>query len=100
MAFYIVNASHRDPLPLPPDEVAAALPDHQAHIAKGLADNRILFAGPKTAGKGGFIVIRAETRQGLDQFIADDPFCQKGIMDYEITEFMPVDRQPYIEPWL
>ena len=100
MAYFVVNASHRTPLPLPPNEVEAALPDHQAHIAKGLTDNRILFAGPKSAGKGGFILMKAETRQELDEYIAADPFCQKGIMDYEITEFMPVDRQPYIEPWL
>ena len=100
MPYFIVNASHHIPLPMPEEEINSILPAHQAHIARGLSDKLVLCAGPKTSGKGGFIIIKAKSRDELDTYIAEDPFCQQGIMDYEVTEFMPVDRQPYIEPWL
>jgi uncharacterized protein YciI len=100
MPYYVVNATHRDPLPMTAEEVSACLPDHQAHIARGIEDNLVLCAGPKAAGKGGFVIIKADSRAALDRFIAEDPFCVKGIMDYEITEFIPADRQSYLAPWL
>ena len=87
MTYYIINTTQRTSLP--PDAAETCLPDHQAHIARGIAENRVLCAGPKVAGKGGFILFKAGTRDELDRFIADDPFCLKASWTMRSRSFYP-----------
>ena len=100
MAYFIVSASLVDPLPVPAGEIEALLPGHKDFIQRGLCDGRVLCAGPKKSGNGGFIVVKAETKAVLEDYISTDPWFQKGVQRYEITEFMPVDCQEYLGAWV
>ena len=81
-------------------DVEALLPGHKAFIARGLVDGRVLCAGPKASGNGGFIIIKADTKAALEDYISTDPFFQEGIQHYDITEFTPYDYQEYMADWV
>jgi uncharacterized protein YciI len=100
MAYFVVSASLRDPLPVPAAEVEERLPEHKEFISRGIRDNRILCAGPKTSGNGGFIIIKAGSRAELEDFISTDPYFQHSIQHYDMTEFTPYDYQQYLEQWI
>lgn len=100
MAYFIVSASLRDPLPMPVAEVEALLPSHKDFILRGIKDNRVLCAGPKKSGNGGFIIVKAESRAALEDYISTDPYFQKGIQRYDISEFTPYDYQEYLAQWV
>src|SRR5690554_5428530 len=98
--YFVVSASYCDPLPMTMAEVEELLPGHKEFVARGIRANKVLCAGPKKSNNGGFIIIQAETKSELEDYISTDPFYIKGVQKYEITEFTPYDYQQYIEPWL
>jgi uncharacterized protein YciI len=100
MAYFIVSASLTDPLPVSKEDLTALEPGHKEFILRGVRDNRVLCAGPKKSGNGGFIVVKAETKASLEDYISTDPWFQKGIQRYDITEFTPYDWQEYLTPWM
>jgi uncharacterized protein YciI len=100
MAFFVLSASYCDPLPMTKAEVDALLPGHKEFIMRGINAGNVLCAGPKKSGNGGFVIVRAETRASLEDYISTDPYFQKGILHFDITEFMPYDYQAYLEPWV
>jgi uncharacterized protein YciI len=100
MEYFIVSASYNDPLPVTTNEVEAILPDHKEFVARGLRAGHVLCAGPKKSGNGGFIIIKATTRAALEDYISTDPYFQKGIQHYDITEFTPLDYQEYLKEWI
>jgi uncharacterized protein YciI len=100
VAYFIVSASLCDPPPLPAADVEALLPGHKEFIQRGIKDNLVLCAGPKKSGNGGFIIVKAETRSVLEDYISTDPWFQQGIQRYDITEFAPYDYQEYLEAWV
>ena len=100
MAYFIVSASLCEPPPVPKAGADALLSCHKEFIARGLSDGRVLCAGPKASGNGGFIIVRADTKSALEDYISTDPWFQQGIQHYDITEFAPVDYQAYLETWV
>lgn len=100
MFYFVVSATYSDPLPVPTHEVDALLPAHKEFIKRGVENGKVLCAGPKNSGLGGFIVVKDETREALEEYIATDPYFQKGILQFEITEFSPYDFPAYLEAWV
>lgn len=100
MTYFILSASYCDPLPMSLTEVEALLPAHKEFIQRGIIANRVLCAGPKKSGNGGFIIAKAENRAALEDYISTDPYFQKGILHFDITEFTPFDYPEYIESWV
>ena len=100
MAYFVLSGFYCEPLPVPMAEVESLLVGHKEFIQRGISENRVLFAGPKMSGNGGFVIVKAETRAALEDYISTDPYFQKGILHFDITEFTPFDYQPYIEQWL
>lgn len=100
MAYFVVSASYCDPLAVKTSEAEALLPDHKAFIQKGVDAGRVLCAGPKRSGNGGFIIVNAETRAALEDYISTDPYFQKGILHFDITEFTPLDYPSYLSDWV
>jgi uncharacterized protein YciI len=100
MPHFILSASYCDPLPTTKDEVEALLPAHKEFILRGVAAGTVLCAGPKASGNGGFIVVKAGTRAALEDFISADPYFQKGILHFDITEFTPLDYPDYLNAWV
>jgi uncharacterized protein YciI len=100
MLYYILSASYTNPLPMAKSEADALLPAHKEHLLRGVNAGTVLCAGPKKSGNGGFVVVKAETRAALEDFISADPYFQKGILHFDITEFTPLDYPEYLEKWV
>ncbi len=100
MPYFILSASYCDPLPMTRAEVDALLPAHKEFILRGMRTGNVLCAGPKKSGGGGFVIVKAETRAALEDYITTDPYFQNGILHFDITEFMPYDYQEYLDQWV
>jgi uncharacterized protein YciI len=100
MAFYVLSCSYCEPVPVPRAEVDALLPSHKEFIRRGIAANLVLCAGPKKSGNGGIVIVKANTRAELEDYISTDPYFQKGILHVDITEFMPFDYPEYLDAWV
>ncbi|SHI05763.1 Uncharacterized conserved protein YciI, contains a putative active-site phosphohistidine [Sporobacter termitidis DSM 10068] len=99
MVFFVLSASYCNPLPMAKSEVDALLPEHKEFILRGVRASKVLCAGPKKSGNGGFIIAKAETRSALEDYISTDPYFQKGILHFDITEFTPYDYPEYLSAW-
>ncbi|BAK75234.1 YCII-related protein [Pseudogulbenkiania sp. NH8B] len=81
---FIVSLSYTAPLAA----VDALLDAHVAWLQRGYADGAFLASGRKVPRNGGVILARGE-RAALEQRLAEDPFAQAGLAQYDITEFIP-----------
>lgn len=85
MPYFVVTINYVKPM----EEVEAHTPAHRAYSG-GLAQKGVLLAsGPFSPRTGGMLIMRADSREDVDAVVADDPFKQEGIADYEIREWVP-----------
>ncbi|MGS2718326.1 YciI family protein [Eionea flava] len=82
---FIVSISYRVEL----SAVDAHIPEHVAFLEKYYASGHFIASGRKEPRTGGVIIANAESRQVIEQILAEDPFAKAGIADYDITEFLP-----------
>lgn len=82
---FIVNLTYVTSL----DAVEAALAGHREFLAKQYQNGTFLLSGRKEPRTGGIILAKADSMAHLQQVLADDPFRQQGIANYEIIEFHP-----------
>lgn len=72
---------------MPLAEVDKALADHVAFLEKYYDRGVFVASGRKVPRTGGIILARNASRQELELIITEDPFNQRGISTYGITEF-------------
>jgi len=97
MKYYILIGNFKPDRPEGP-AFKAALDAHHAYNQKFLDSGDILTCGPKPGG-GGIVVLRAESREAVDTYIAGDPFVQAGVQEYTVTEFNVFAIQDYAKDW-
>ncbi len=73
---------------LPLEEVDEALSDHIAFLEENYNKGVFVVSGRKVPRTGGIIVARNVDRRELDAILEEDPFKQRGIAVYEVTEFV------------
>lgn len=100
MKYFLAQSIMNDPLPVPAGDVPTIyIPQHEKHIAAGIAAGNVLLAGPKVSEGGGLMIARFETRQALDEFLARDPFVTYGLANFEVKEFLLNDRSENVKEW-
>jgi uncharacterized protein YciI len=67
---------------------------HRAWLRDQYAAGHFLVSGPQQPRTGGFILARGESKAAVEAILADDPFNQEQIADYEIIEFLPYMTAP------
>lgn len=87
---YVVNLHYTRPLA----EVEQWIEPHRAFLDRHYASGDFLASGPKVPRTGGVILVRGVSRQRLDEIIAEDPFYQAGVAQYEVVEFTAVKHRP------
>src|SRR5260221_14188335 len=73
----------------PLSEIDKHVDAHRAWLGKNYADGTFLVSGRQRSGAGGFILAAAVERGQLDATLANDPFGQNDLADYEIIEVAP-----------
>ena len=82
---YALISRYKRPL----SEIDKHIDGHRAWLRKNYAAGTFLISGRQRSGAGGFILAAAIDRSHLDAILADDPFGQNDLADYEIIEVVP-----------
>ncbi len=97
MKHFIIDVVYKAPA----EQVAEVRPAHREYLREhGYSGGLILFSGPKVPADGGLEVARAESREQIDEFIANDPFNVRGVAEYRVIEFDPTLRQEWMLDWI
>jgi Uncharacterized protein conserved in bacteria len=68
------------------DEHLAA---HVEFLKEQYAKGNFLASGRKVPRTGGIILSNVSSKEEVEKIIAQDPFNQNGVADYDIVEFVP-----------
>ena len=96
---FIVNIKYTQPL----DKIDEHLTAHRDFLRRYYATGQLIMSGPKVPRNGGVLVANVSTEAELETIIAEDPFYQNNLAEYQIIEFNPVlhsvdnMRQAFIE---
>ena len=71
----------------PPEEVTAHVEEHRAYLRRHYAEGHFIVSGPRVPAEGGVILARAASEAAARALIADDPFSQLGIAEYQLIPF-------------
>jgi uncharacterized protein YciI len=82
------------------ERIIAVRPEHRAYVQGGFDRGLLLLAGPLTSMTGAVIVGRAESREEIERFFADDPYRLKSLATYRIVEYQPALLQPFLNAWM
>lgn len=96
MRHFVIESTYLVPFDQLGDNIAL----HRAFLQTGYDRGLLLCSGPQSSRKGGLIVARAESPDAIQQFMAGDPYQQKGLASYRYVEFEPVKRQAFLEKWI
>lgn len=66
-----------------------ALRDHIAWLDQQYADGVFIVSGRRVPRVGGVILARNVSPEDLERRLASDPFRQRGLAEYAVTEFVP-----------
>ena len=72
--------------------LAAQIDAHKEWLAEGFARGLILFAGPLSTGKGGYILFHADSAEDVNTFLQRDPFVIDRLVDCEQVSIEPLLR--------
>ena len=97
MKHFLLEGEHLVPFEQRAPELIAA---HRAFLQKGYESGHFLLSGPHIPPTGGFLVARADSLAQLHALLAEEPFVKAKVMRFSrITEFDPVQHQPFLREW-
>ncbi|MDO4638206.1 MAG: YciI family protein [Lautropia sp.] len=93
---FVVSLSYIKPL----SEVERHLEAHRAWLDRQYQAGVLLMSGRKEPRTGGIILMKADSLAHAASILAEDPFQQHQLADYQITQFVPSKAAPGLEPLL
>lgn len=61
--------------------------DHMTYTQKAMDKGLILMSGLKEDMSGGIFVMKEESIEKVEEYLAKEPFKVEGIQDYKVVEF-------------
>jgi uncharacterized protein YciI len=80
-----------------PEEVTKHADGHFAWAKKYADQGVFLIAGPKKSRLGGSIIVKSIERSQLKKIIAEDPYFQLELVEYQIIDFDCVYTAPELD---
>lgn len=71
------------------DDIDSALDAHVEFLERHYASGQFIVSGPKVPRTGGVILATAPSRAFLEDLLEADPFKEKQLARYTISEFRP-----------
>lgn len=99
MHYFMIEGTFYDPVPVSPEELENVIKEHIAYLQQGFDEGWMLFSGPKAHTGGGIILMKADSMEEVDQFLANDPLKKSGVQEYHVVEFRFHDGQPEVKSW-
>ncbi|WP_406499343.1 YciI family protein [Streptomyces sp. NBC_00846] len=83
----------------PVERVDALLPDHVAWLDAQYAAGVFIASGRKIPRDGGLILAVGDDRGRIERIVAQDPFTERGVCAYRITEFIATKTSDELAPY-
>jgi uncharacterized protein YciI len=97
MKYFILEGEHLVPFEQRSPELIAR---HRAFLQEGYDQGHFLLSGPYIPPTGGVLIARAESLEHLKALLKEEPFTKEKVMRFKtITEFNPVQHQPFLRSW-
>ena len=81
---FILNLTYVKPI----SEVEAFLSAHNAYLDANYRAKKFICSGRKVPRTGGIILCNCASKEEAEQILAQDPFFQEKIAQYEVQEFV------------
>jgi uncharacterized protein YciI len=81
---FIINLNYIAPL----EELDQHMAEHVAYLHKYYDKNIFIASGRKVPRTGGVILALADSKEAVEQIIAEDPFYKNKLAEFEIPEFL------------
>ncbi len=78
-------------------KIEPLLDAHVEFLERNYALGHFVASGPKVPRTGGVIIATAKTREILEGLLKNDPFHERGIARYTVTEFNPSMKAPQLD---
>jgi uncharacterized protein YciI len=82
---------------VPLEELDQYMEAHVKYLKKYYAADVFIMSGRKVPRTGGVIIAQAESKEILEKIIAEDPFHQHKLAEFEITEFLASLSHPALK---
>lgn len=100
MRFFLVHGTYLFPFS-ELTQLGALAEEHRAFVKQGYDNGDFLFSGPEVPADSGILVVRAESREKLDELMAKEPFIRDGkVRVSRVVEFDPVKHQDVLRNWV
>ena len=63
--------------------------EHIAYSQKAMDEGLIMMSGLKSDMSGGLFIMKAESLNQVEDYLAAEPFKVAGIQEYRVIEYMP-----------
>ncbi|MDR3331063.1 MAG: YciI family protein [Synergistaceae bacterium] len=99
MKYFIIEGVNRGSITKSEAEIGETLEKHRHYVNSGIEDGTILFGGPKSAGDGGIIIIKAKTTEDAKTIMNNDPLATDGLHEPRLIEFDLYKSQKFAAEW-
>jgi uncharacterized protein YciI len=79
---------------VPLEQLDTHMTKHVKFLNSYYKQNIFITSGRKVPRTGGIILAQAESKDKLEQIMAEDPFCKHGLAEVTITEFLNSQMHP------
>jgi uncharacterized protein YciI len=92
-AMFVIELTYKTPLA----DIDAAMAAHVKFLKKYYAAGNFLVSGRKIPRDGGIIVAVGDSREHIEAIAREDPFYQRGLVDFRIIQFRASQRADDID---
>lgn len=90
---FIISLNYIVPL----EELDLHMDAHVKYLKKYYAADVFIMSGRKVPRTGGIIIAQADSKEIVEKIIAEDPFHQHKLAEFEITEFQASLSHPTLK---
>ncbi|WXG44066.1 MAG: YciI family protein [Promethearchaeati archaeon SRVP18_Atabeyarchaeia-1] len=84
---YVLRLTRREAFGNFSPKEQAVVDEHFEYLKKGLAEKRVILAGPCLDGEFGIVIFRATSIKDAESFMKNDPAIKKGVMAGDLHSF-------------
>lgn len=93
---YVLLIRYTKPL----DEVQKHQSAHREYLQGLYAQGKLVCSGPREPRTGGVIIANVDSELEVSKIVADDPYFENGVAEYDAVRFVPAQHDPRFAPFL
>lgn len=90
---YLITITYTQPL----EAVERVLPAHRQYLREATLASRIVMTGRRRPATGGLVMLRADSREEVEDFVRQDPYSTENVAAFGIVEFDVAQVAPGLE---